>query len=225
MSEEKINKIEAVSEELESKKIDGEIEPVKRVTPDKEQFDALMNLDKQRSANITTEPTNKVSLMEQIRELNNKVDAVKRASPDTIVAQAEQVIHRIEEVKTQLATPNLELKNSVQNLLKNKLTHIDESLKVALNRAGVEYVPQTPVANNLTNPIERFIGFLTHGQHQLQNLAGDVKALEMRGKNLTPGAMIAIQVKVGFIQQEIEFFSAMLNKSLESVKTIMNVQI
>jgi hypothetical protein len=37
--------------------------------------------------------------------------------------------------------------------------------------------------------------------------------------------MLAMQVKVGFVQQEMEFFTGMLNKALESTKTLMNVQV
>jgi hypothetical protein len=37
--------------------------------------------------------------------------------------------------------------------------------------------------------------------------------------------MLRIQLKVGYITQEVEFFTAVLNKALESTKTIMNVQV
>jgi hypothetical protein len=118
----------------------------------------------------------------------------------------------------------LELKGSVQNLLRNKLSHIDENLKIALHRAGVEYVPPQKVEAP-KNPIERFLGFLTDGQHQLNTLANDVNLMHLNRKEITPASMLAVQIKVGFIQQELEFFAALLNKALESTKTIMNVQV
>lgn len=227
--EDKINKIEKITDSLDtSQKVEGAVEGTKRVSPDKEHFDALMNLDKQRTQTVVrTEPTDKTSLMDQIRDINHKVDTVSRASPQQIVAQSQEVIQKIEEVKTKLATPNLELKGSVQTLLKNKLAHIDESLKVALNRAGVEYKPHD-ITNQKTppfSPIERFIGFLTHGQAELQKLATEVQTLGSNKEGFSPANMLAVQVKVNFIQQEIEFFTNVLNKSLESIKTIMNVQI
>jgi hypothetical protein len=142
------------------------------------------------------------------------------------MAQANEVIQQIEQVKEKLATPNLEIKGSVQTLMNNKLSHIDESLKVALNRAGIEYTPQTvnPKAN-LASPIEKFIGLLTHGQYQLQRLSDDVAMMSKSGSNFTPANMLAMQIKVGYIQQEVELFTNVLNKALESIKTIMNVQI
>jgi len=45
------------------------------------------------------------------------------------------------------------------------------------------------------------------------------------GNQLSPATMLLIQIKVGYIQQEIELFTSMLNKALESTKTIMNVQV
>jgi hypothetical protein len=95
-----------------------------------------------------------------------------------------------------------------------------------MNRAGLEYTPQ-PAGNQsgLIAPIDRFIGFLTHGQYQLQKLASDVQMMHLNKEEISPASMLAIQIKVGYVQQEIEFFANMLNKALESTKTIMNVQI
>jgi hypothetical protein len=223
----KIEKIEKISESVDKiKSVDQEIEATARIAPAKEQFDALMGLDQQRKQMpIKADSTEKASLMDQIRDINTKVDSVSRGSPQQIIAQAQGVIQKIEEVKTKLAAPDVEIKGSVQTLLKNKLEHIDESLKVALNRAGVEYSPSSPSKSTLINPIERFIGFLTHGQNQLQKLAGEVETMHLNREEISPASMLAIQIKVGYIQQEVEFFANVLNKSLESIKTIMNVQI
>lgn len=226
--EDKITRIEEISESLGKQKLDQEaIEPLERASPNKEQFDALMNLDRQRSPTVVkTESSEKTSLMDHVRDIGHKVESVSRASPQQVVAQAQDVIKQIESVKTQLANPNLEIKGSVQNLLKNKLTHIDESLKIAMNRAGMEYSPhEISGKSNLITPIERFLGFLTHGQYQLQKLANDVEMMHLTGTEISPASMLAIQIKVGYVQQEVEFFANMLNKALESTKTIMNVQI
>lgn len=227
-AEDKFGPIEKISETLEKQKLDPEaVEPSARATPNKEQFDALMN--EQRTPTIVrSEATSHPStFMEQIQSINSKVSAVGKANPQEIAAQAQEVIKQIETVKTQLNSPDLQLKGSVQNLLKNKLSHIDESLKVVMNRAGLEYTPHdlSTSSTSLITPIERFIGFLTHGQYQLQKLSTDVEMMHLQQKELSPASMLAIQIKVGYIQQEVEFFANMLNKALESTKTIMNVQI
>lgn len=226
--EEKVEKIEELSGSHSSNKVEREIEAAERASPNKEHFDSLMDPSafENKKAVGTRGEEGKVSLMDQIKDINQKVDAVKNATPETIVFKTQEVIKQIQEVKTQLASPNLELKGSVQNVLKNKLSHIDESLKVALNRAGIEYTPPPSLPkSSLIAPIERFIGFLTHGQYQLQKLSNDIEMMHLNQKEITPASMIAIQMKVGFVQQEIEFFANVLNKALESTKTIMNVQI
>jgi hypothetical protein len=185
--------------------------------------DAL-SVQKTEQANSST---GKPSLMDEIRSVNQKVDYVSKANytPKDLIAQSQEVIGQIDLIKEKLSTPNLELKGSVQTLLKNKLSHIDDNLRIALQKAGVDYVhPEKPVAN-AANPIDRFLGFLTDGQYQLESLAGEVQGMALRKGELSPAYMLALQIKVGYIQQELEFFTSLLNKALESTKTIMNVQV
>jgi hypothetical protein len=217
----KLSKIEEISKVSGSKGVKPVEEVVERIAPDKAQFDNLMQQD------IAQMPqqAGKNSLMDEVRDLHRKVQDFSKASPDTIFKQTNDVIAQIEDVKTKLATPNLEFKGSVSTLLQNKLSHIDESLKVALNRTGSEYANAKVPETASKNPVERFLDFLTHGQHQLQKVAEDVRQMHLNKTELSPANMMAIQLKVGYVQQEIEFFTALLNKALESTKTIMNVQV
>lgn len=228
--EDKIEKIDEITQSFhtEGAELGGEM---KRAAPDKEQFDSLLSLDNQRTQTATkTEISDKTSLMDEVRSINQKVSAIGGATSTELVDQAHGVIAQIEEVKAKLTTPDLELKGSVQTLLRNKLSHIDENLKIALNRAGLEYSPPqlTTAATGpgtLANPIERFLGLLTHGQYQLQRLANDIQHMSNTPNNINPASMLAIQLKMGYVQQELELFANLLNKSLESIKTIMNVQV
>lgn len=228
--EDKVNKIEEVTKDKSSTASVSEAHEdiVERAAPNKEHFDSLVDQhskDAPRGRSIqTVEGSTTSSLMDEVRNLNTKVDGISKASPKELIDQAKDVIAQIDGVKEKLASPNLELKSSVQNLLKSKLTHIDESLKVAMNRAGIEYTPEMTTSKSLSNPIEQFMGYLTHGQYQLNRLANDVQFMSS-SKNFTPADMLAIQIKVGFVQNELEFFSNLLNKALESTKTIMNVQV
>jgi hypothetical protein len=216
----KIEEISKVSKAGGKGAVDGS-EVVERIAPDKEQFDSLMRQD------ITHSPQQDVSrtnFMDQVRELNSRVEGVAKASPDSLIKQTHDAIAQIEEVKNKLSQPGVEIKGSVENLLNNKLSHIDENLKIALNRTGSEYIaPSAPATS--TNPIERFLGFLTHGQYQLQKIAQEVNAMHLNKTEISPANMLAIQIKMGYVTQEIEFFTALLNKALESTKTIMNVQV
>lgn len=226
-----IEKIEEVKKIAKSAKSEANAaideSATERMPPNKEKFDTLVASPEKVEA-LSEEnrriDTKKVSLIDEVRNLDSRVNNVHKISPDTLVAQAQEVVGKIDEIKAKLSTPNLDLKDSVQSLLRNKLSHIDENLKIALQRAGVEY--QAPQKIEVPqNPIERFLGFLTDGQHQLNTLANDVNLMHLNRKEISPASMLAVQIKVGFVQQELEFFSALLNKALESTKTIMNVQV
>ncbi len=169
----------------------------------------------------STSKTN--SLMDEVSKLNKNISNISNSSPEHIKTQAKNAIAQIENLKTQLSQAN-EIKPSYQTLLRNRLTHIDDNLKIALNKAGVEYTPPPVTQAGKDSPIHKFIGFLTNSQHQLENLNVVIDKVNNTGK-ITPANMLAIQMKMGYVQQQIELFTSLLNKALESTKTIMNVQV
>jgi hypothetical protein len=226
---ESIEKIEKI-DKIEKKSLDVETQPIesveeKRGTADTQRFDSLMQQQKAQEVaqQQQTQQETKVTPIEESSKSQNRTDYSTNVSPLEIIDDTKQIIAQIDQIKSTLSTPNLQLKNSVQDVLRNKLTHIDENIKIALTKAGGEY-QESPSQTGVTNPIEKFLGLLTHGQSQLVSLNADIAALQ-GGNNLSPGAMLALQIKVGHIQQEIEFFASCLNKSLESFKTLMNVQV
>lgn len=219
-----------VADKIEQiKKLGKSSDPVavKRV-PDQERFDSLVNQEaatkQQATAAQQTDAPRQRTLMEEVRDLNYKVDQVRRTTPDDLVAQAKDIIGQIDHLKKTLAEPDVKIKSSARTLLRNKLTHIDESLQIALTKAGVEYVPPEE-PTGLAAPMERFLGFLTHSEAQLETLANEVNAMHLRKEEIAPADMLLVQIKVTQVQQELEFFTALLNKALESTKTIMNVQV
>jgi hypothetical protein len=214
------------------KKIGQKLKPEVQ-EPNKDYFESLM---KQRRVKVEDNPgalaaqqkdlakKTENTLFDEVRELNKKVDHATRSSPNELASQADDVIAQIDILKDKLETPNLEIKGPVQTLLRNKLNHIDENLKIALDKAGLDYVPPEK-PTSLAKPVEKFLGLLTHSQSQLETLAEDVRTMSLMDKELSPASMLLIQIKVSYIQQEIELFTSMLNKALESTKTIMNVQV
>jgi hypothetical protein len=228
---EKIEKVEKIKDSART--ADGgidEVQDLERLPPNKEHFDSLVNNTQENKSSTRTtveekiEPVTKSSLMDEVRNLNMRVDRFSKVTPKNLVAQADEVVRQLETIKTKLKTPELEIKPATQTMLQNKLSHIDENLRVALSKAGVEYTP--PVQQDKTvNPVERFLGFVTHGQSQLALLGEEINQMHLNNKEISPANMLRIQMKVGYISQEIEFFTAVLNKALESTKTIMNVQV
>lgn len=104
------------------------------------------------------------------------------------------------------------------------LQHADRYLTQALSQTtGVEAKSAIDVSNR--PPLIRFLSFLTDGQKRLDNIVSGISSIESSGKKMSAETLLGVQIRLGFIQNEIEFFTSVLNKSLESIKTTMNVQI
>jgi hypothetical protein len=221
MALEKIDKIKSVTAKLKPQ--------VRVQEPNKDHFEALMQQSRtktERTEVASTENAGKANatLFDEVKNLNQRPQYATRSSPNELAAQAEDVIAQIDILKNKLETPDLDIKSSVQTLLRTKLNHIDDSLKVALDKTGSEIAKPEKVSEGMSKPIDRFLGLLTHSQSQLETLASDVKAMAVENE-MSPASMLLIQIKVARVQQEIELFTSMLNKALESTKTIMNVQV
>lgn len=229
---------EKIIEKVE--KIDGSLAKlehtpdIERIPANREQFETLMQKNQGEMASssaakgtVATPNSQPASIMTVARDLNY----TDSRTTTSILSQTQEAITTIDKIKKSLESPDVQVRKSAQQLLNNKLSHIDESLKIALSKAGVEYeIPSDlSVSGEITperaNPIKRFLHLLTDGQWQLERLGGELQAMENSGQQLTPVNMLAIQVKVAQIQQELELFSSLLNKGLESVKTIMNIQV
>lgn len=126
----------------------------------------------------------KNSIVDEVAKVGRLVDQARRGSPQELVAQAQQTVGRIAELKEKLKSPNLEIKSSVQEVLSNKLSHIDDNLKIALSRSGIEYTPP-PVGNKSQSSIDRFLGLLTDSQDKLNSLSSDISRMDSQGIQLT----------------------------------------
>jgi hypothetical protein len=178
-----------------------------------------------------TKPKVPNSLIQEMQNLNTQVSQISKTSrlkPDDLREQAKGIIAQIEQAKTQLSEAQGEIKPAYQTVLRNRLTHIDDNLKIALSKAGVEYTPPplASVGSNSASPIKRFIGYLSTSQYQLEHLHQTIEQLSLAdANNLTPGSMLTLQMKMNMVSQQMELFTSLLNKALESTKTIMNVQV
>ncbi len=152
--------------------------------------------------------------------------ASKQISIEDIKKQTNEIVSKLEGAKTQLAKANqddLEIKPSYQKLLRNHLTHIDDNIKIASSKVGVESTGEVKAIEGKGSLVERFLNMITHSQHEINNLE---KNIEVTAANeMNSGQMLALQIKMGLVSHEIELFANLLNKALEATKTIMNVQV
>lgn len=197
--------------------------PDNRVQPDRDKFEQSLRTDTSTQARKVEGHQN--NLMDEVRALSRQVDSADRASPAELADQSRGVIAQIEEIKHRLSDPNLEIKGDYKRILRNKLEHIDENLKIALDKAGLDYIPPELMDGTAKTPVERFLNMLTNGQEQLNTLGSDLAEMGATNQTISPANLLMVQVKVNYIQQELEFFTSLLNKALEGTKTIMNVQV
>jgi len=107
--------------------------------------------------------------------------------------------------------------------LSSHLEHMDRALQDASKlTTGVEAGSLVPAGKP---PLVQFLTYLTDSDKRLATMVDELKGLDISKGKLSPEKLIAVQIKMNFISQELEFFSATLNKALESTKTIMNIQI
>lgn len=150
---------------------------------------------------------------------------LSKITPEKLSSQATQIISRMDTEKSKLSRVK-EFAPSDQTLIRNRLTHIDDNVKIALSKTGLEPTDATskasaPKANKVTN----FIDTLTSSQANMQNLQTYIEKLSASGKRLSPVQMMSVQLTMNQIQQQLELFTSLLNKALESIKTVMNVQV
>lgn len=228
---EKIEKVRKVSKAITSFQKILEKQHVPGEAPNKEYFDRLMGQDKNLKVEAEEQKVaqqrygdKKPSLLDEVADVNRRIDRVSESTADDLIGQAKDAVSQIDKLKNQLAQPELQIRGSVQHLLKTKLSDINDNLKLAFAKAGLDYVePDQKRAG--PNPVRRFLDLLSHGQSQLESLSSHVQGLSARKDEISPADLLALQLKVSHVQQELEFFTALLNKSLESTKTLMNVQV
>ncbi len=142
----------------------------------------------------------------------------------TLGAQINATQETANDLKNQLQTPNLKLKQSQKYLLQNKLTEANANLRSVNLKLGVENPPE-PVKVSGPGPIDKFIAYVSNGQNQLESAYNQVKTLNSSGTELTPGSFLEIQVKLNKAQQQIEYSSVLLSKAVEGMKQIFNIQL
>jgi len=175
-----------------------------------------------------TTQTEKPSLLALAAKGTEGALKIGPTTPTELAEQAEKIRHRLERPRARLmrateVVPHDALPKEVATELNGHIEHMDKSLRDA-SRVGTG-VELGSAIDYEKPPMVRFLNYLTDSDRRLQTFVSDLKGLDLQKRRLQPSDMMAIQIKLGFIQNELEFFTATLNKALESIKTVFNVQI
>jgi|GEM_PF-1840154 len=240
--EQKIYKIEKIEPVKKSNtahptsEIQG-IDTEEKIAPSKTKFDAaIVKADEsyvQSREDIAVSRkrvrSSEESPLTELALSDKKVQRLEPVNIDKVIdnskALREQFRRPIEELEGAIEKyPNLKLSPVAESQLSKKLVHIDTTLRSALGVAGVE-ANALPEVSKEMNPLLKFLNYLTHGDQNLSSLAKEAATLANTKGSISPAKLLAIQVKINFVQQEVEFFTGVLNKALESAKMLMNIQI
>ena len=142
---------------------------------------------------------------------------------NSILAQAKGAQDSLGNVGKQLNDQKLKLKRSQSHLVRQKLDDANGYIRAAGSKLGAPMGEQK-LPPGLTG-ISRFIAMVNDGQDQLYQVQKQLSDLAGKGQSLNPGEMMAVQVKMGLAQQEIEYTSTLLSKVIQSMTQVINTQL
>lgn len=206
--------------------------------PDKKAFDQLMKQNQQAPQAVDPNrarlpaPMQEASRIggvlriEDAKQLGAVLDRFKKSQAD-----------RWNEMKRLLEqNPNVQLSPNVTRHLEMKMDSInnqfgrlskDLGVPAADANGNVDFQKSLDVTTEtLSKPLETFFNFVARGERQLYGLQNDIDAIFSKGDALVnPGVMLKLQLKMTHVSQQLELFTSILNKGLESSKTVFNTQI
>jgi hypothetical protein len=141
---------------------------------------------------------------------------------DSITEQIGDTKDLLADMQQKLQTPGLKFKRSEQSLLNTKLAEANNYIRTSAKKLG--YNPPKLDLPTKTPPINKFISYITDGQRQLDEVQNQLATLSAKGQ-LQPQQMLLIQVKLSQAQQEIEYSSVLLAKTIDFLKQTINIQI
>ncbi len=144
------------------------------------------------------------------------------ANMDSLIAQTKTAQALLGDMNQDLHTKNLKLKKSERYALRNKLSNANEHIKSAQVKMGLNPEPSTPAQGGVLGKI---FSFIEDSQSNVSSIQNTLLSMKNKGETLQPADFLAIQIKLGQAQQQIEYASIMLSKAVENLKTLFNIQL
>ncbi|NGX56145.1 MAG: hypothetical protein K1060chlam5_00380 [Candidatus Anoxychlamydiales bacterium] len=195
---------------------DKSIEGTKNI-PDKSTFESYKET-------APSAPSSSSSSQISPMDLASKETISTTPNFQTLLSQTQNMRDTLGNVQNQLKTPNLKFKKSQENLLNSKLSTANDHLQAAAEKMGATVPENTQVSAN-ANPLARYLAMVTDGQNQLVSAQEQLKKLNTDGTKLQPGDLLLIQIKLAQAQQEMEYSSILLSKTVDALKRMMDIQL
>lgn len=166
-----------------------------------------------------------MEMIQQVDERQRQHEPTK--TMEVLSTESRETLQKIVDARHTIeSNPKIQFTKQQQIEGTRSLVHIDESLQIALAKVGGDkHITKPVLPTDLSSPAHKFLSYLTNSQYQLQHLGDQIDFINSTGKELTLGHMLALQMKMGIVTNQVEFFTGLLSKALESTKTIMNIQV
>ena len=143
---------------------------------------------------------------------------------DTLIQQTTTAAARIGDLSQALQTPGMKLSKADQKLLVTKLGNSNKLIRSAANKVGVDVgLPIKPTKD--ATVMEKALLFLTDGQTKLNSVRSTLEGMKASGTGLNPADVMSLQVKINTADQEVQFCAASIGKLVDTIKTLMNIQV
>jgi hypothetical protein len=192
-----------------------------KATPDRSQFESIMNEPTSKPPSAGTPSASQISPLDLPQ---GSIKGAAQPSFETLAAQVWESENTYNELRKNLQNKNLKLKRSEQYLMRNKLSDANTHLKGASEKIGAKVLDSSASLKG-SNPVEKFLNMVSDGQNQLQEAKETLINLKDSEGNLKPGDMMLIQVKLAQAQQELEYASILLSKVVDVIKQMINIQL
>lgn len=142
---------------------------------------------------------------------------------NSLLAQAQTTRDSLGTVEQQLNTPNLKFKRSQSHLIRNKLTDANSYLRAAAEKSGADPAEARPSAG--MSMLGKLLAYVGTGQDQLTTIQQQLHKLSNSGAAINGPDMLVLQIKLSQAQQEVEYSATLVNKMVDSLKTLFSVQL
>lgn len=205
-----------------------------------QQFAKLMESNKDVMAQNSNLVGARPSPIEEASRLGGKlsVEDAKNLSVSLSEFRSRQRA-RLEGIIDKLSNSSeVSLRPSVRQHLDSKIKTLDTQFNSISNQLNLPATKEVSYNKNellsslkigdgeLIKPVEKFFNFIVRGEKQLYSLESEIDAAFAGGTEIpNPGVMLKLQLKMTHVSQQLELFTSMLNKGLESSKTVFNTQL
>jgi hypothetical protein len=142
---------------------------------------------------------------------------------DSLLNQVRSTHGMLGDISSNLQQPKLRLTENERSQMQSWLSKANSQLRTANEKLGIE--TKAPSNSATGGILGKFLDMIQDGQSNLKSAQSQLQDIQKTGDQMRPTDFLAIQIKVSHAQQQIEFCSMMLAKSVENIKTIMNIQI